>query len=107
MENFQQLQTPLMIINVVGYYLIIMSSAFPGSIFIKIMSIIPLISVTVAPSMLISGEIGIGIIIIAILLLVLLDYLLIKYGLRVYKAGILNYSENDLFKKMLKAVKEK
>ena len=46
---------------------IIMSSAFPGSIFIKIMSIIPLISVTVAPSMLISGEIGIGIIIIAIL----------------------------------------
>lgn len=107
MENFQQLQTPLMIINVVGYYLIIMSSAFPGSIFIKIMSIIPLISVTVAPSMLISGEIGISIIIIAILLLVVLDYLLIKYGLRVYKAGILNYSENDLFKKMIKAVKEK
>ena len=36
MENFQQLQTPLMVISVIGYYLIIISTAFPGSIFIKI-----------------------------------------------------------------------
>lgn len=107
MENFQQLQTPLMIISVIGYYLIILSAAFPGSLFIKIVSVIPLISVSLAPSLLLSGEISVSIIIIAIVLLMLLDYVLIKYGLRIYKVGILNYSEGNLWKKMFKAIKEK
>lgn len=107
MENYQQLQTPLMIISVIGFYLIILSSAFPGSTFIKVMAMIPLISVSLAPSLLLSGEIGVGVIIIGIILLILLNYLLEKYGLKVYKVGILNYSESGLWKKMFKAVKEK
>ena len=37
----------------------------------------------------------------------LLDYILIKYGLRIYKVGILNYSETNLWKKMFKAIKSK
>ena len=107
MENYQQLQTPLMIISVIGYYLIILSTAFPGSTFIKVMAMIPLISVSLAPSLLLSGEIGVGVIIIGIILLILLNYLLVKYGLKVYKVGILNYSESGLWKKTFKAVKEK
>lgn len=107
MENYQQLQTPLMIISVIGYYLILLSAAFPGAIFIKVISCIPLISISLAPSLLLSGEVGVGIIIVGIILLVILDYILIKYGLKIYKVGILNYSENDLWKKMFKAVKEK
>ena len=107
MENFQQLQTPLMVISVIGYYLIIISSAFPGALFIKIVSCLPLFSITLAPCLLLSGEISVSIIIIAIILLVILNYILIKYGLKIYKVGILNYSETDLWKKMFKAVKEK
>lgn len=107
MENYQQLQTPLMVISVIGFYLIILSSAFPGSTFIKVMAMIPLISISLAPSLLLSGEIGVGVIIIGIILLILLNYLLVKYGLKVYKVGILNYSESSLWKKMFKAVKEK
>ena len=107
MENYQQLQTPLMIISVIGYYLIILSSAFPGSTFIKVMSTIPLMSVSLAPSLLLSGEIGVGVVIIGIILLIFLNYLLVKYGLKVYKVGILNYSETGLWKKMFKAIKEK
>ena len=60
------------------------------------MNSIPLISISLAPSLLISGEISVNLIIVAILLLMLLDYLLVKYGLRIYKAGILNYSENNI-----------
>ena len=71
------------------------------------MASIPLISVSLAPSLLLSGEIGVGVIIIGIILLILLNYLLVKYGLKVYKVGILNYSESGLWKKMFKAVKEK
>ncbi len=107
MENYQQLQTPLMVISVIGYYLIILSAAFPGSLFIKVIACIPLMSISLAPSLLLSGEIGVSVIIIGIVLLAVLDYLLIKYGLKVYKVGILNYSESDLWKKMFKAVKEK
>lgn len=107
MENYQQLQTPLMIISVIGYYLIILSSAFPGSTFIKVMATIPLMSVSLAPSLLLSGEIGVGVVIIGIILLIFLNYLLVKYGLKVYKVGILNYSETGLWKKMFKAIKEK
>lgn len=107
MENFQQLQTPLLVISVIGYYLIFLSAAFPGSLFIKIVACIPLISISLAPSLLISGEIGVGVVIISIILVALFDYLLIKYGLRIYKVGILNYSETNLWKKMFKAIKEK
>lgn len=107
MENYQQLQTPIMIISVVGYYLIFLSAAFPGSVFIKVVSCIPFLSITVAPSLLISGEINVIIIIIAILLIGLTDYLLIKYGFRIYKEGILNYRETDLWKRMFKAIKQK
>lgn len=107
MENYQQLQTPLMVISVIGYYLILISSAFPGALFIKVISTIPLISISLAPSLLLSGEISVGIVIIAIILLFLLDFVLIRYGLKIYKVGILNYSENNLWKKMFKAVKEK
>ena len=107
MENFQQLQTPLVIISVIGYYLIFISTTFPGSLFIKIASTIPLISLSLTPSLILSGEISSLTLIIGIILLSLLDYLLIKYGLRIYKVGILNYSESNLWKKMFKAVKSK
>lgn len=106
MENYQQLQTPLMIISVIGYYLIFLSAAFPGSVFIKVIACIPLFSITLAPSLILSGEITVSIVIIGILLLLLFDYILIKFGLRIYKAGILNYSETGLWKKIFKAVKE-
>ncbi|MDD2392239.1 MAG: ABC transporter permease [Bacilli bacterium] len=106
MEDFQQLQTPLMIICVSGYYLAMMSTMFDGSVFIKIVSVIPLISAILAPALLILGQIGIIEIIIALILLILTNYLLIKYGIKIYKVGILNYSSTDLWKKMFKALKE-
>lgn len=106
MEDFQQLQTPLMIICVSGYYLAMMSTMFDGSVFIKIVSVIPLISAILAPALLILGQIGVIEIIIALILLILTNYLLIKYGIKIYKVGILNYSSTDLWKKMFKALKE-
>lgn len=106
MEDFQQLQTPLMIICVSGYYLAMMSTMFDGSLFIKIVSVIPLISAILAPALLILGQIGVIEIIIALILLILTNYLLIKYGIKIYKVGILNYSSTDLWKKMFKALKE-
>ena len=105
LEDFQQLQTPIVIISLVGYYLSMMASVFSGSLFIKIMSYIPFISSMLSPTLYVMGEIGLIDLIISIVFLVCTIYLLIKYGLRIYKVGILNYSQSGLWKKMFKAMK--
>lgn len=105
MEDFQQLQTPMIVISMVGFYLALMGSLFEGSLFIRIFSYIPFISAILAPSLLITGAIEIKDITLSILLMVVVIYLLIKYGLRIYKEGILNYSGTKLWKKMRKALK--
>lgn len=104
-EDFQQLQTPIMIISVVGYYLSMVAGMFEGSIFIKIISFVPFISAILSPSLLVLGQIGIVDVIISIILVIITVFLLIKYGLKIYKVGILNYSSKDLWKKMFKALK--
>lgn len=105
-EDFQQLQTPIMVISLIGFYLAMSANIFEGSIFIKIVSYIPLISAILTPSLLILGQIGLVDILISVILMIITIFLLIKYGLRIYKVGILNYSSNDLWKKMFKALKK-
>ena len=107
LEDFQQLQTPIVIISLVGYYLSMMASMFSGSLFIKIMSYLPFISSLLSPTLYVMGEIGLIDLVISIVLLLGTIYLLVKYGLRIYKVGILNYSQSGLWKKMFKAMKEK
>lgn len=105
-EDFQQIQTPIIMICMVSYMLATMSGVFNGSVFIKVLSYIPLISFLLAPSLLLIGQIGIIDIGISIVLLILFNWVLTKYGLRIYKVGILNYSTDNIWKKLLKATKE-
>ena len=107
LEDFQQLQTPIVIVSLAGYYLSMMASFFKGSLFVRIMSYIPFVSVMLTPTLYVMGEITLYDLIGSIVLLVGTIYLLIKYGLRIYKVGILNYSQSGLWKKMFKAMKEK
>ena len=106
-EDFQHVQTPIMIISLIGYYLATMSGVFKGAIFIKILSYVPFISAILSPSLLVLGEIGIVDIIISLVIMFITNVLFVKYGLKIYKAGILNYSSKGLWKKMLKAMKSK
>ena len=106
LEDFEQLQTPIVVISLIGYYLSVAAGVFKGSLFIKIMSYIPLVSSLLAPTLYVMGEITIFDLLGSILLLIGLIYLLIKYGMRIYKVGILNYSGVGLWKKMAKAMKE-
>ena len=105
MEDFQQLQTPIFVVSLVGFYLAIMNTMFDGAIFIRVLSYVPFISAILSPALLVTGVIGFKDIILSILLMVVVIYLLLKYGLKIYKEGILNYSSNRLWKKMLKALK--
>ncbi len=106
-EDYQQLQTPIVIISLVGYYMSMMASVFEGSIFIKVASYVPFISALLSPVLLFLGQITYIDVLISLGLMILVIWLLIKYGLRIYKVGILNYSSSNLWKKMFKAVKNK
>lgn len=105
-EDFQQMQTPIMIISLIGYYLAIMAGVFKGSIFIRIISYLPFISAILSPSLLVLGYISWYDIVISIIIVLLTIYLLIKYGLKIYKVGILNYTSKDLWKKLFKAMQK-
>ena len=106
-EDYQQLQTPMVIILLASFYLSMMSSLFKGSSFIRIMSYIPFISSLLSPTLFAIGEITLIDLSISILIMVITLYLLFKYGLRIYKVGILNYSSDHLWQKMFKAIKNK
>ena len=105
-EDFSQLQTPLMVIIMLSYFLSIMASTYEKSSFIIILSCIPFISCILAPVLLFLGQIGIIEVLISLVLIILTIFVLIKYGTRIYKVGILNYSSNNLWKKMLKSLRE-
>ena len=106
-EDYQQVQGPMVITLLLGYYLAMIAGMFKGSIFIKILSFVPLISAILSPSLLVMGQIGIVEIMISILLMIVTIYILIKYGLRIYKVGILNYSSTGMWKKIFKSIKSK
>lgn len=104
-EDFNQLQTPIMLISLAGYYLAVMAAMFDGSIFIRIISYIPFLSVFVSPTLFILGQITIIDMLISVAILILFIYFLLKFGLKVYKTGILNYSSGKVWKKLFNSFK--
>ena len=106
-EDFQQLQTPLVFLSLGGFYLAMLAPIFAGSTFIQVISYVPFLSAILSPSLLVIGQGSVIDVLISTLLICVTIFLLIKYGLKVYKVGILNYSSNDLWKKMFKALKTK
>ena len=79
LEDFQQLQTPIVIVSLAGYYLSMMAGFFKGSLFVRIMSYIPFVSVMLTPTLYVMGEITLYDLIGSIVLLIGTIYLLIKY----------------------------
>ena len=58
-EDFQQLQSPMMMIIMAGYFLAILASTYEKSTFITTVSVIPFISCILSPVLLMMGQIGI------------------------------------------------
>ena len=107
MEDFSQIQTPIMLVLLAGYYLAIMAGMFDGSTFIRVLSYVPFLSCLIAPSLYIIGQITMIDVMISILILGLTIFLMTKYGLKIYKIGILNYSNAKIWTRFAKAIKSK
>lgn len=105
-EDFQQLQAPIVFILLAGYYLSIMAGMFQGSAFLKAASYIPLISCLLSPTLFVMGEATMIDVMISIVLLIAFLYLIVTYGMKVYKVGILNYSNEKVWTRFVKAFRK-
>lgn len=106
-EDYQKVIGPIMTTIMVGYYLSIMIPLFGEGTFLKIFGYIPLTSALVAPGLYAAGMFNIISLIISLLLLIIFIVVIMHYGSRAYKVGILNYESKDIFKKIFRAVGEK
>ena len=106
-EDFQQIQTPIMLVCLLSYYLAIMAGMFEGSTIIRILSYLPFISCLLAPALLVIGQITVIDVLISIIALIVFIFIAIKYGLKIYKVGILNYYTDKMWYRLFKAVKSK
>lgn len=104
-EDYQHVQLPIILICLISYYLSFIASMFDGSTLIKVLSYFPLISCLLSPALLMIGQVTIIDVFISIGIMILFIYVIMKYGLRIYKIGILNYSTDNIWKKIFKAVK--
>ena len=75
MEDYQQIQAPIMMICLAGYYLAIMAGMFQGSTLIRILSYVPFLSCLLSPALLVIGQIGIFDVVISIIILCIFNYI--------------------------------
>lgn len=105
-DDFQQLQTPLMLIVSFGLYLSIFAMIFEGSFLLKVLSYVPLISFMLSPTLYFLNQISMGSMMISIFISICFMFLVYKYGIKIYQMGILNYSGDHLWSKMWKSLKK-
>ena len=107
LEDYQQIQAPIMMILMGSFYLSLMSSLFEGSTFIKVTSFVPLVSCMLSPTLLAAGQITIVDSVISIGIMAAFIFIIYRYGMRIYKVGLLNYSSSKIWRRMFKAAKGK
>lgn len=105
-DDFQQLQTPLMLIVSFGLYLSIFAMIFEGSFLLKVLSYVPLISFMLSPTLYFLNQISMVSMMISIFISFCFMFLVYKYGIKIYQMGILNYSGDHLWSKMWKSLKK-
>lgn len=107
MEDYQQIQTPIMLVSLLSYYLAIMAGVFDGSTFIKVLSYVPFISCLLSPALLVIEQISIVDVLISVAILLIFNIFIFKHGMGIYKEGILNYSNEKVWSKFKKIIKNK
>ena len=106
-DDFQQLQTPLMLLVSLGLYLSIFAMIFEGSFLVKAFSYVPLLSFMLSPTLYFLNQISMTSLILSMIVSIVFMFLVYHFGIRIYQMGILNYSGDHLWSKMWKALKNR
>ena len=105
MEDFQKIISPLMITMVIGFYIGIFSIFVPDTLFSVVIAHIPLFSLFIAPALWVSGVLSWVNIAVIVALQMALVYILYRYGAKIYKQAILDYSGQGVFTRLWKVVR--
>lgn len=106
-EDYQQFQGPLMITLMLGFYVSIYAPMFGegAKTVMIVLSFIPIFTPLALPYALFSGYVNVYVGLLAIFILIVFIYLLIKIVEPVYKVSILNYDQSKFFKRVRKNLK--
>ena len=99
-EDYQQFQSPLMIILVAGFYIGIFAPMAGGFGFMKIVAFIPIFTPIVAPVALASGVLSTIEALIALLVVIIFLVLALYVVAPVYRVAILSYDQTKFMKRI-------
>ena len=104
-EDFQQVQSPMMIVLMIGYFASIFANAANSATLIRVLSYIPFTSPMVTAGAYFSGHIYGWEVIISVVILLITVFLVALILAPIYRASILSYDEGKLFKRIKKIIK--
>ena len=104
-EDFQQIQSPMMIVLMIGYFASIFANAANSTTLIRVLSYIPFTSPMVTAGAYFSGHIYGWEVIISVIILLITVFLVALMLAPIYRASILSYDEGKLFKRIKKIIK--
>ncbi len=106
-EDFNNIEAPIMLLVFGGFYISLLAGLYPDSIFIKILSLIPFLSFVISPTLFALGSINIYYVFGSIFTLLITLFILVKYGINVYREGLLNYERTMVWKRLFKVIRKK
>lgn len=105
-EDYQQFQSPLMLILVGGFYIGIFAPLAGGDGLMRVMSYVPIFTPMVAPVAYASGILSLGEVFIALGILAIFTLLTLYIVAPVYRVAILSYEQTKFFKRILSNFKK-
>lgn len=99
-EDYQQIQTPIMLLLMFGYFGSIFSVLSQSTILINILIYLPFVSPLMLPTAYFAGIISIWEVVLSLVVLVGSTGLLIYFLAPLYRASILSYDQSKLFKRI-------
>lgn len=104
-DDYQKIISPLMILMLVGFYTAIFSPLIEGATFTRIMAFIPFFSLMIVPGLFAGGQIGIGMVFTIMGVMIVFTYLVYRIGVPIYKQSVLDYSTDNVFKRLISNIK--
>ncbi|MDO9628950.1 MAG: ABC transporter permease [Acholeplasmataceae bacterium] len=99
-EDYQQFQSPLMLMLLAGFYIGMFAPMAGGDTFMKIMAFVPIFAPMVAPIAFASGVLSLGEAIIALAAVVIFFLGALYFVAPIYKVAILSYDQTKFFKRI-------
>ena len=99
-EDYQQFQSPMMLILVLGFYISIFASAAQAYELLRIVSFIPLFSPLVVPVAYALDAVSVSDMLIALLITIVFTSVIIKIFTPMYKVAILSYDQTTFIKRV-------